>query len=349
MNDSLPTVSIILPCRNEKDHIEACVRSILVQEQPPGGFEIIISDGLSEDGTCDILRRMAEEDLRIRIIDNPARIVSAGLNLAISAARGRIIIRIDAHSIYAKDYVRQSVEVLEQTCADNVGGPRHSLGNGYVQEAIAAAYRSVFAAGGARYHNPNFEGYVDTVPYGCWSSETFKRFGLFDEQLVRNQDDEFNLRLIRAGGRIWQSPRIKSWYVPRRSLVDLYRQHRQYGYWKIPILLKYKLPSTARQLVPGSFVLVLIALIPASLWSSTAAWILAGLLGIYVGCSIVASTLTAIFNGWKLLPILPFVFVSFHIGYGLGFLRGVLDFCFLRRRPDQTFTALTRSYRFSRK
>ena len=207
----IPTVSIIVPCRNEGPHIERALRSILDQESPPGGFEVIVADGMSNDGTRDILRRLSNADARFRMLDNPGTIVSTGLNAAVRLARGKIIIRMDAHTTYAADYVCRCLDVLRETAADNVGGPWVATGKGIIGRAIAAAFQSSFANGGARAHNPNYSGPVDTVYLGCWPREVFDRIGFFDDELVRNQDDEFNLRLVRNGGRIWQSVKIKSW------------------------------------------------------------------------------------------------------------------------------------------
>ena len=183
--------------------------------------------------TSKILRTAASRELRLKVIDNPGRIVSIGLNAAIRAARGQIIIRMDAHTAYAPDYVARCLEVLEKTGADNVGGPWLATGDGYVGRAIAAAFQSSFAVGGARGHDANYEGPVDTVYLGCWSKETFERFGYFDEELVRNQDDEHNLRITRGGGKVYQSPKIKSWYRLRGTLAALFKQYMQYGYWKV--------------------------------------------------------------------------------------------------------------------
>jgi succinoglycan biosynthesis protein ExoA len=195
------------------------------------------------------------------VIDNPGRIVSTGLNSAIKAARGEIVVRMDAHTEYAPDYVQQCVAVLQETGADNVGGPARTRAETYLEKAVAAAYHSRFAVGGARFHDVNYEGWVDTVTYGCWRREAFDRFGYFDEELVRNQDDEHNLRIIRDGGKIWQSPKIRSWYRPRGSLSALFKQYMQYGYWKVRVIQKHKLPASWRHLVPGAFVLALLVLI----------------------------------------------------------------------------------------
>jgi succinoglycan biosynthesis protein ExoA len=338
-----PAVSIVVPCRNERDQIESVLQLILAQEPPPGGFEVIVADGMSDDGTRNILSKLAKENSRLRIVDNPGQIVSAGLNAAIGEARGAVIIRMDAHTKCAFDYILNCLEVLQTTGADNVGGPWVAKGTGITGRAISAAFQSPFSFGGTRGHNPDYEGIVDTVYLGCWPRHVFDRIGLFDEELVRNQDDEFNLRLTRAGGKIWQSPRIKSWYIPRNSLLALFKQYMQYGYWKVRVIQKHRLPASVRHLVAGGFVLSLIVLFLASLkWPLAGqGWI--GLVSAYSACNITASFLTAARHGWKLLPLLPVVFACYHFAYGFGFLRGIWDFVILRRAPRPTYTTLTRS------
>jgi succinoglycan biosynthesis protein ExoA len=343
MNDATPAVSVVVPCYNERDHIEACLRSILAQDPPHGGFEVIVADGMSIDGTRDILAGLALEDSRLRVIDNPGRIVSTGLNTAIRGARGRVIIRMDAHTEYAADYVRQCLAVLQETGADDVGGPWVARGVGFVGRAIAAAFQSPFSGGGQRGHNPHYEGPHDLVYLGCWPREVFERIGFFDEELVRNQDDEFCLRIMRAGGNIWQSPRIKSWYRPRESLGALFRQYMQYGYWKVRVIQKHRLPASIRHLVPGSFAFLLIVLPLVALWWGHAASGWLGLVVMYALFNLVASFLTAFHREWKLFFLLPLVFACYHFGYGYGFLGGLWNFAILRRRPNRAYTALTRT------
>jgi glycosyltransferase involved in cell wall biosynthesis len=334
--------SIIIPCRNEEDAIEGCLRSILDQDPVPGDIEVIVADGLSCDHTGEIIQRVAKEDHRVRLIMNPGRIVSTGLNAAIAVARGQVIIRMDAHTVYAKDYIRQCLDVLRETGAENVGGPALTRALGPVQIAIAAAYHSSFAVGGARFHDPSYEGFVDTVPYGCWPRAVFSRIGLFDEQLVRNQDDEFNLRLTRAGGKIWQSPRIRSWYRTRDTLIGLFQQYAQYGYWKVRVIQKHKLPASFRHLVPAGFLLALTTLLIVSLLWAPAIWAFLGLLLAYAACNLAACMATASKNGWRLLHLLPLVFATYHFSYGLGFLRGIWDFVMVGKRPSESMAALSR-------
>ena len=375
-----PRVSIVLPCRNEADRITPCLESILRQEPLTGGMEIIIADGQSEDGTRDILarwqaavetRRCGVPGIAIRVLENPGRFASIGLNAAIRAATGDIIIRLDAHTEFAPDYVQQCVAQMQITGADNVGGPARTKPETYIEHAIAAAYHSWFSVGGARFHNLVYEGYVDTVTYGCWRSEAFRRFGYFDEELVRNQDDEHNLRIVRGGGKIWQSPKIQSWYRPRGSLRALFQQYMQYGYWKVRVIQKHKTPASWRHLVPGAFVLTLLLMFllytscfMLSLWSASLAreaggpWSLVPpvshfcfllstfcflpLSCVYLVAVVLASVWTAAKIAWKLLPVLPVIFGCFHFGYGFGFLCGIWHFVIRRGTAKTNFSSLTR-------
>ena len=342
MNDR-PYVSVIMPCRNEARYIGPVLEAILQQKEPPGGFEILVADGLSSDGTRDRVLAMAQRDHRIRLVDNPDRFTPHGLNAAIAAARGDIIVRMDAHTAYAPDYVVRCVETLLARKADNVGGPWVARGKGYLSRAIAAAFQSAFAVGGARGHRLHYEGPVDTVYLGCWRKEAFAKFGAFDEELVRNQDDEHNLRITRHGGVVWQTPAIRSWYVPRRSLYALFRQYFQYGYWKVRVIQKQHLPASIRHVVPGAFVATLLACLAGAYFYPPVAWLGGGLVACYLLCVALASVVTGAGSEWKLIPVLPLVFPAYHFGYGLGFLRGVLDFVVIRRGPRSSATELTRT------
>jgi glycosyltransferase involved in cell wall biosynthesis len=342
VNNTEPAVSVIIPCRNERNHIETVIRSILDQKPPPGGFEVIVADGMSDDGTREILRRLSNDDSRLHIVDNPGLIVSKGLNVGIRKAKGNVIMRMDAHTEYAADYIFNCVEILRATGADNVGGPWIAKGTGLIAGAIAAASQSSFACGGAYGHNPDYEGIVDTVYLGCWPRDVFDRIGMFDEELVRNQDDEFNLRLARAGGKIWQSPRISSRYIARNSLLALFRQYQQYGYWKVRVIQKHRRPASVRHIVPGIFTFLLVMLpLLSFLWLPFLAfWAL--LLATYCVSAVVAAFMTAAQPSWKLFSPLPVIFACYHFGYGTGFLRGIWDFIFRSRAPNSRYTELTR-------
>ena len=338
------TVSVIVPCRNERDHIEGFLESLLRQERAGLWVEYLIADGMSDDGTQEILRAVAARHPEMRIIRNEGRIVSTGLNRAIREARGDIIVRMDAHTEYAPDYIRECVRCLEETGADNVGGPARTRARSLMQQAIALAFHSRFSTGGARFHDPQFEGQVDTVTYGCWRKETLERLGLFDEELVRNQDDELNLRITRSGGKVYQSPRIQSWYYPRPSLGALFRQYAQYGFWKVRLIQKHRLPASWRHPVPVLFLIWLLLLLKASPFLPRAALVLGGTLALYCLALLATSVATCARSGqWRCLPLLPVVFAMFHFGYGWGSLCGLVKFWLLRRGPRGAFTELTRN------
>jgi len=337
------SVSIIVPCRNEISYISKCLNSILSQNAPGYRIEILVADGMSDDGTREVLERIAAINSNIRIVDNPGRIVSTGLNAAIRAATGKFVIRVDVHTEYDENYILQCVEILKQSGADNVGGPARTKAGSYMQTAICLAYHSPFSVGGSRFHNVEYEGYVDTVTYGCWSRQKLLDLGMFDEDLVRNQDDELNLRIIRSGGKIWQSPKIRSWYYPRASLLGLFRQYMQYGYWKVRVIQKHKIPASIRHLVPGTFVFTLILLAVLSLFSTNARLCLVILICIYLTANLFASVITCRERrNLKYLPILPIVFAGYHLGYGAGFLLGFVDFVVLRKGARSSFGKLTR-------
>lgn len=357
-----PKVSIIIPCKNEAHTIRACLESALGQQKVLGGFEVICADGGSNDGTIEILNSFVTTHSNVRIINNPQGIVSSGLNAAIESSHGEIIIRMDAHTDYHSEYVSKCILTLLQTGADNVGGPARTKTSGYVQRAVAAAYHSPLSVGGAKFHQIDYSGYVDTVPYGCWHRSCFDKFGLFDVTLVRNQDDEHNLRIRRMGGRIYQSSDIKSWYRPRETLCALLRQYAQYGYWKVFVIRKHRLPASWRHLVPGLFILTILCLmiIPFAEWVIRTGWAAFGhsippsplnavsklgllaLSSTYGLTVFTASVLSAANAGWELLPILLVVFPCYHFGYGYGFIRGVVNCWCRRNRGGDGFNSITR-------
>mgnify|MGYP000897579911 CR=1 FL=1 len=339
-----PAASILVPCRNEAHRIEACLHAALAQEplDDGRGVEILVADGMSDDGTREIVGRIMAEHASVRMIDNPGQIVSTGMNAAILAARGEIIVRMDAHSVYAADYVRQCVSALRTTGADNVGGPQRAQARGYMQRAICAAHHSSFAVGGSRSHTPDYEGEVDSVIYGCWRKTTLLKAGLFDTELVRNQDDELSFRLVRQGGRVWQTPKIRSWYWPRSTLRSLARQYLQYGYWKVRVIQKHGRPASARHLVPVGFVAgACLGWLPG-LWFWPCWALYGGLWLLYLSMSLYFACRAAARDGWDLLPVLPAVFLVYHWAYGSGFAWGIVDFVLLKRGTTSCMRTLTR-------
>lgn len=343
LNDEGRTVvSIIVPCRNEQKHVARFLDSLLQQDFQGICPEILIADGMSNDGTREILKEYASKNAQIKVIDNPGGIVSTGLNCAIMAATGEIIVRMDAHTEYARDYVRRCVEALDRTGADNVGGaPRVRLDT-MRAKILGSAYHSPFAVGGAKSHSIAYEGYVDSVFYGCWRKSTLLKAGLFDEELVRNQDDELNLRITRKGGKIWQSPDIVCWYTPRTTIKSLFRQYFQYGFWKVAVIRKHSLPASWRHLVPGTFVLAHALLLGAMLFgllsaapsvSSVAGTAWLSMMAVYGAASMIAAGTAAARSSWAVYPFLPPLFLIYHLSYGIGFVVGL--FYWLRLRSNR--------------
>jgi glycosyltransferase involved in cell wall biosynthesis len=336
-------VSLIIPCYNEVKYISTFLDSLLNQELNGLDLEVLIADGMSNDGTREILKTYCIKNPQIKIVDNPNKIVSTGLNLAIRMSKGEIIIRMDVHTIYAPDYIYQCVNVLNETGADNVGGSWQAFGKSYIQKAIALAFQSSFSSGGASSHSTKKEGYVDSVYLGCWKKDKLYQIGLFDEELIRNQDDELNLRICKNSGKVWQSRKIKSWYSPRSSLISMFKQYMQYGYWKVRVIQKHKLPASIRHLVPGCFVAALLILLVLSPFSYLVRYLLFFLLGFYGIANILATFLTCRTpRTYKFIFIMPLIFGVYHFGYGVGFLFGILDFVLLQKKGRHLFSKLTR-------
>ncbi len=338
-----PLVSIVLPILNEAEFIERCLRSLLDNDYPPDRMELLVVDGMSSDGTREIVARMAASDPRIRLLDNPARIQCCAMNIGIRAARGDIITRVDGHAEVAADFIRNSVRVLEEHpecwC---VGGPIETVSDSFVGRTIAAAMSTPVGVGNAMFRLAGYEGYVDTIAFGSHWRWVFDRAGLFDEEMVRNEDDEFSARMIRAGGRIYMSQSIRSRYFPRSSLRKLWRQYFQYGFWRIRTIQKAGRPATFRQVVPLLFVSGLIALlVGAAIWSPLR-WVLAAYVGLYAAGLLAGSVQVARRAGWKSFFLAPAVFAILHFAYGLGSLKGIWVFHVLRREGSATESTLTR-------
>jgi glycosyltransferase involved in cell wall biosynthesis len=339
-------VSVIVPCRNELDHIDTFCSAVLQQVLPANReLEIIVADGASSDGTAEHLAARAAVEPRLHVVANPRRIVSTGLNLALRRARGAIIVRMDVHTDYAPDYVAQCIATLGQSDADNVGGPWRAEAEakeGPMQAAIAAAFQAPSVAGGALSRRLDYDGPADTVYLGAWPRATFERFGAFDESLVRNQDDEHNLRITRGGGRVWQSSRIRSTYRPRARLGQVFRQYLQYGYWKPFVMRKHGQPARLRHLLPALFVLAL-ALGSGLALAGYGLWPLLGLVGLY-GAAVMVMSVDAVAASPAPLAVwlrVPLVIVTYHLAYGIGTLVGAFD-ALVRRRGSARFAKLSR-------
>ncbi len=326
MPQPLPFVSLVLPVRNEAGYIRQTLESVFAQDYPAERLQVIVADGLSTDGTRGIVAEFQAAHPNLALLDNPGRIVPTGLNAAIRQARGEIIIRVDGHTRIEPDYVTQCVRALQQTGADNAGGRMATKGVGKFGEAVAAATSTPFGIGGGRFHYSEEEEWVDTVYLGAWPRRIFEHIGQFDEELVRDQDDEFNYRLRKHGGKILLCPKIRSEYTVRSTSSLLWRQYFQYGFWKVRVLQKHPLQMRPRQFAPPLFVFSLLAATFIGLFYPAAFGLGLFIGGAYLLANLTASLITAARRGVQYLGLLPLVYLVLHLSYGLGFLAGLLKF-----------------------
>jgi glycosyltransferase involved in cell wall biosynthesis len=330
-----PFVSIAIPCRNEAPYIAGCLGSILAGDYPLDRLEILVADGLSDDGTREILRTYAAEHSCVTVLDNHALSTPAALNLAIRSASGSVVVRMDAHVLYPPDYVRRLVEALEETGADNVGGVLETVpaDDTSVARAIAMGLSHPFGVGNSHFRTgTRHRREVDTVPFGCYRRETFDRIGLFDEELVRNQDDELNFRLIASGGRILLLPEVTCRYFARRSFGQVARMYYQYGYFKPLVARKLGRVMTVRQLVPSMLIATLVGSASLSQWVPGAGAAFAVITAIYGGFVLVCSA-AATGSDLRCGLALAAVFPTLHFSYGFGFIRGIYDHVLARSLP----------------
>jgi glycosyltransferase involved in cell wall biosynthesis len=334
-------VSVLIPCRNEVQYIEGCINNVHSFYQPDGGFEVIVIDGMSTDGTREILSHLGRQFSDLSVIDNPGKTVPRAMNLGIQHAKGEYIVRADVRCIHPKSYLRDLIELSERTGADNVGGVLVPMsGETYVQKSIALAYKSRIAMGGALRDRGDFVGETDTVYGGCFKRQRLLEIGMYDEEMVRNQDDELSFRLRERGGKIIQEGRIKVQYWPRRFYWQLFKQFLQYGYWKIPVIKKHPQQASPRHFLPAGFVLGLTFLAVASFadWRS-----LLGL-GIYSGSYLFSIGLESFrLSRKESLRLWPGVLVSIiliHISFGIGFVVSLICRC-IKIRPKY-FETLSR-------
>jgi succinoglycan biosynthesis protein ExoA len=328
MSNELPFVSLVMPMRNEAAHIESCLRTLLEQDYPRERMEIIVADGASEDGSREIVDRFAAEHPVVRVVDNPERVVPTGLNVAIRAARGEYVLRVDAHAEYACDYVSQCVAYLRKTGADNVGGPLITLPGADTREArcIAAITSHPVVVGGSRFRSSMAEEYADGAFFGAFPRDLFDRIGYFNEALVRHQDNEFNSRILQHGGKIFKTPKVVVRYYNQARLVGLLRQAFRNGQWHVLALLGNPASFKIRYFAPFGFDCGLIGFEVLSLWHPMFVWPLAIGGGAYLLVMALVAAQIAVKEGLGVACWVPLSMLSYHVVYGLGTFVGLVRF-----------------------
>jgi len=318
-----PFVTIAVPCFNEERHIEAFLDDVFAQDYPQDQMEVLIGDGMSTDRTREILSRIIEKNPGVRMIDNPKRLQAAAMNQMIAAAKGDIIVRLDVHARYAKDFVRQCVTVLQETGAQNVGGPARPAAETWFQKAVCAALLSKLAVGNSSYRNLDAEGWVETVFPGAFPKEVFDVVGGFDPNAITNEDAELNQRIHQAGGRVFLSQKIVVHYFPRDSYKGLATQYFKYGKGRARTMLKHGGLPTIRPMLPFFLVLGGGALLVTSPWHP----FFLPAAGLY-GTAALLDALRVCIKEKKihLTPVVASIFPVLHVSHGIGFASGLVHY-----------------------
>jgi succinoglycan biosynthesis protein ExoA len=333
----MPSVSIIVPCYNEQAAIRKLLKAIYAQTYPRADLEVVIADGMSTDRTRREIASFSDShpDLHIALVDNPARVIPAALNRALAEAQSEIIVRLDAHCTPYPDYVERCVADLRAGLGENVGGvwEIHPGAKTWVAVSIAAAAAHPLGVGDALYRHAEKAAEVDTVPFGAFKRELLALVGFFNEDLLTNEDYEFNARVRNSGGKIWLDPSIRSVYFARPTLSALARQYARYGFWKWRMLRRFPETVRWRQGLPPLFVLSLIGLGILGAFLPLFRILLAAEIGIYLLALLVAGAQAAVRQRRAFFVLgLPLAIAIMHIAWGAGFLWSMIGGIFTK--PD---------------
>ena len=330
----LPFVSVIMPIRNEIDHIDMVLNALVNQDYGLENFELLIADGLSDDGTYDVIKYYSEKYNNIKLLLNFEKIVPTGFNKALSISEGEIVTRVDGHSVVDEDFIKNSVSKLIEKGCSCVGGSIQNISFGYIANSISIAQSSIFGVGGVAFRQKILSGkYVDTLAFGSYKRKIFDQIGGYDEELVKNQDDEFNFRLIQHGEKIWLDPSINSKYFNRSNYKMLFFQYFYYGFYKIRVFQKRNSFASFRHLVPMVFVLSIIIAIFLSIILKNIILLQILITSYFLPALIFAVTETKKYGSSKGFlkyvyypPLIIISFIILHISYGIGFIFALYKF-----------------------
>lgn len=325
--NELPFVSVIMPVCDEEKFIEKSLSAVLRQTYPTDRMEIVIADGLSTDSTLEKIEKIkTQTTIPINIVENSRRIAPTGLNVAIRKSKGEIIVRVDGHCEIEPDYIANCVRYLQSNEAEGVGGPIETIGETLTARAIATAMSSKFGVGGSAFRTiNNRKMFVDTVAFPGYTRKIIEKVGFFNEELVRNQDDEYNFRIRKFGGRILLAPDIRSRYYSRSNFNSLWRQYYQYGFWKVRVWQLHPRQMSWRQYIPLLFVFSLLTTATLGIFTTAGKFLFAIVVVTYLLGNLLASVMTAK-TDFKLVLLLSLSFAILHFSYGFGFLKGLLVF-----------------------
>lgn len=338
-------ISVVIPCRNEAPYIEECIKAIYACDLPANTeLSVFVVDGMSDDGTREKIKTLIEsQDFPLlNLVDNTKQLTPYAFNLGIHADPDADFIQIvGARHILSKNYLQNSLNHLENNAEIwCVGG---KIINEYVNEKgkfIAKAMSTVFGMGLGNFRTLSKSGFTDTVTSPMYPRWVFEKVGYFDEELVRNQDDDFNFRITQAGGKIYYDNDISLKYYVRGNYRNLYKQFFQYGYWKVYVNKKHKAVTTFRQLIPPLFVMFLFAFPFSFLIHLKLGMAFNAILGFYILLNMVFSFKLA--TNFKAYIHTLYIFPLLHLSYGLGYLKGLLTFVFLGKKPSERAKSLSR-------
>lgn len=324
--NNLPLISVIIPCRNEEKYIGECLISLLTQKNLKDNLEILIIDGMSTDTSRAIVNEISKSNPQVRLLDNPMHSTPYALNIGIEHAKGEFIAILGAHAEYATDYLTTCLELFNQhPDVSGTGGPIISKGKNSFAKATALAMSSVIGVGNAKHRFPEYEGYAEMACFPVFRKNVFDKYGLYDESLIRNQDDEFCFRLTRGGEKIFISPKAKSAYYVRESPISLFKQYYQYGFWRVAVLKKHKIPISYRQQVPIIFYALIVLLAILGLVFNN---LILGVLFpvIYLLIIITFSIPILLKEKWAIAIRFPVAVLVLHLSYAIGFFNGMIKF-----------------------
>lgn len=323
-----PLISVIIPCKNEITHIEKCILSLINQINIPGEIEILVIDGNSTDGTKKILESLSENYKNLKVVNNPKQITPVALNLGIKASRGKYICILGAHAEYSDEFISSSLNLMnDHPEASCVGGPIVSKGKTAFGKSTAIAMSSFIGVGNAKHRFPNYEGFAEMACFPVFRREVFDRIGMYDEALIKNQDDELCFRLKRDGGKVFISPIVKSIYYVRDDPVSLFKQYFDYGFWRAAVLKKHKIPIAIRQFAPSTFFFVMLVTFVLGVILEMF-WIAILLPGLYIITLLTIGLVYSYNKGFLISKYIPLSIFILHFSYAIGFVWGIIKFNF---------------------